>query len=155
MRFLPKVAGICLGVLLSLVLVCLIYIFYYSRDLPDFDALANFAPTQTTRTSDACLKDVVAVPYDSIGTNLRNALSAAEFHNRNRHLLAVVVARSMFCTPSRALQRHVAEFRAAAQLERRFSQRDLFTIYANRAYFGDDIIGVDGAAQHFYHKEPG
>jgi membrane peptidoglycan carboxypeptidase len=40
------------------------------------------------------------------------------------------------------------------QLERRFSRRELFTIFANRAWFGDGQVGVEAAAQHFFQKEP-
>jgi membrane peptidoglycan carboxypeptidase len=40
------------------------------------------------------------------------------------------------------------------QLERRFSWRQLLAIYANRTYFGDDLVGVEAASQHFFRKEP-
>jgi membrane peptidoglycan carboxypeptidase len=52
------------------------------------------------------------------------------------------------------LNRRLDEFRAAVQLERRFSRRELFTIFANRLTFGEDTVGVDAASQHFFHKEP-
>jgi membrane peptidoglycan carboxypeptidase len=60
----------------------------------------------------------------------------------------------MFCKPSRTLNRQLDEFRAAVQLERRFSRRERFTILANRLTFGEDIVGVEAASQHFFHKEP-
>src|SRR5215472_1588433 len=40
------------------------------------------------------------------------------------------------------------------QLDRRFSRRDLFSMAANRYYFGDDLTGVQIASQHFFHKDP-
>jgi penicillin-binding protein 1A len=64
------------------------------------------------------------------------------------------ISRTLFCTPSKMLHRNLAELRAAAQLERRFSRLQLFTIYANRAYFGQDLIGVEAAARQFFYKEP-
>lgn len=60
----------------------------------------------------------------------------------------------MFCEPSKPLSRQIAELRTAEQLERRFSPRELFTIYANRAYFAQDIIGVEAASQYFFHEAP-
>jgi len=52
------------------------------------------------------------------------------------------------------LNRQLDEFRTALQLERRFSRQELFTILANRLMFGEDIVGVEAASQHFFHKEP-
>jgi len=46
------------------------------------------------------------------------------------------------------------ELRIAVQLERSYSRRELFTIFANRAWFGDGQVGVEDASQHFFHKEP-
>jgi membrane carboxypeptidase/penicillin-binding protein len=55
------------------------WFFFYSRDLPDFRSLTQFAPRAPTAVSDACFGNTaVAIPYDSIGANLRAALSAAE-----------------------------------------------------------------------------
>lgn len=168
MGVLTKVALGCFGALLLIVAAGLIYLFYYSRDLPNFDSLARFAPSQITHASDACLNDVVVVPYDSIGYNFRNALNAAEVREDDPSLLVaeyrgftlhrvtlgMQISRSMFCTASRPLNRHLAELRTTAQLERRFSRRDLFTIYANRAYFGKQLLGVNAAAEYFFRKRP-
>ena len=40
------------------------------------------------------------------------------------------------------------------QLDRQFSRRELLTIAANRYYFGDNVIGVQEAAQHYFSKTP-
>ncbi len=68
--------------------------------------------------------------------------------------LSLQISRSMACAPSNTLNREVGELRMAAQLERRFSRRELFTIFANRAWFGDGQVGVEAASQHFFQKEP-
>jgi membrane peptidoglycan carboxypeptidase len=52
------------------------------------------------------------------------------------------------------LNRQVKELRTEAQLDRRFSRRELFTIFANRAWFGDGQVGVEAASEHFFKKEP-
>lgn len=165
-----KAALGCVAMLLLMAAVGLAYLFYYSRGLPDFDSLAKFAPKTVSRVSDPCLKDIVVVPYDSIGYTFRNALSAAEvreddpsllvaeyqgFTGRDslhRSTLTIQISRSLFCNASRPLDRHVAELRTTEQLERRFSRQDLFTIYANRAYFGDNLVGVQAAAKHYFGK---
>jgi membrane peptidoglycan carboxypeptidase len=162
-----------LGVLVLVIAVGLVWLFLYSSDLPDMKALAQFAHSSAARVSDPCLKAAtVAIPYDSIGDALRGALSAVEVSEDDpgvlvqtyrgftgqtklpRATLSLQISRTMFCTPSKALDRQLEELRTAVQLERRFSRRELFTIFANRAYFGDNLVGVDAASQSFFQKDP-
>jgi penicillin-binding protein 1A len=173
MRLMTRVLVLGLGVVALLVFGGAFWIFFSSRDLPDMKRLAEFAPAQVTHVSDPCLLAAsVAIPYASIGKHLRAALRAAEAGEDDPGVLtqelrglndqaklhratpSLQIARSMFCTPSRTLHREVLELRMAVQLERRFSQRELFTIFANRAWFGDGQVGAEAAAQHFFRKEP-
>jgi len=50
------------------------------------------------------------------------------------------------------LKRHLLEYKASVQLRRRFSPEQLLTMYLNRAYFGNDLIGVENASLHYYGK---
>jgi membrane peptidoglycan carboxypeptidase len=170
MRVLLKTCLISLAAIALALIVGFAWLFFDAWSLPD---LAQFAPATVTHVSDPCLKTKsVAIPYDSIGANVRSALSAVEareddpgvltetcrrfthdgeFH---RATLSWRISRTMFCGPSRTLSRQLDELRAAVQLERRFSRRELFTIFANRLVFGEDIVGVEDASQHFFDKEP-
>ena len=65
------------------------------------------------------------------------------------------ISRSMFCTPPKPLRRALDELRVEHELERQFTPQQLLTIYANRAYFGQNIVGVQAAAQYFFRKSPG
>ena len=79
MRMLVKACLIVLGVMALALITGIAWLFFFSRSLPDAVALAQFAPATVTRVSDPCLKSAsVAIPYDSIGNNMRAALSAAE-----------------------------------------------------------------------------
>jgi penicillin-binding protein 1A len=171
MGVLLKTFLIGLGALALALTVGLAWLFG-SHGLPDGEALAHFAPQTVSQVSDRCLKTAsVAIPYDLIGNSMRSALSAAEakednpgvlsevfpefWHQRpHRVTLSLQISRTMFCDPARTLNRQLDELRAAVQLERRFSRRELFTIFANRVTFGKDIVGVQAASQHFLHKEP-
>jgi membrane peptidoglycan carboxypeptidase len=44
-------------------------------------------------------------------------------------------------------------FRLSWHIRRRFSEQQLFTIYANRAYFGPGAMGVENASEHFFQKD--
>jgi membrane peptidoglycan carboxypeptidase len=48
----------------------------------------------------------------------------------------------------------MSEIRVAVQLYRRFSGSELIAIFANRLYLGDNIVGVESASQHYFHKGP-
>src|SRR6266480_7086007 len=117
MRVFVKILAAGLIGFLLLCVIGLVWIFFYSRDLPDMKALAKFTPARETRVLDPCLTTAsVAIPYESMGNNLRAALSAAEageedqgvlralylgLANRisQRQTLSMQISRSMFCEP--------------------------------------------------------
>lgn len=173
MRILLKTCLAGLGAMALVLIVGFTWLLFDSRGIPDVQALARFAPTTATQVADLCLRHAsVAIPYDSIGANLRWALRAAEASEDDpgvfaetyqgltqngglhRATLSWHISQTMFCEPSKTLNRQLDEFRTAVQLERRFSRRELFTILANRLMFGEDTVGVEAASQHFFHKEP-
>ena len=112
-----------------------------------------------------------AIPYSSIGDNLRAALSAAETSRNDPGVLAnlserirgdqqlprvpasVQIARMILCVPSHALSRETKELRLAIRLERHYTRQQLFTIYANMAPFGQNLLGVQEASQTIFHKD--
>ena len=150
MRTFLKVLFGFVAAVVTLIVAAVSWFFFYSGDLPDIGRLAQFGPTTTTSVSDPCLAAAsVAISYESIGGNLRNALSAVESR------LAFQISRTMFCAPSKMLSRRLNEIRTATRLERRFTHQELFTIYANRTYFGAGLIGVQSASQYFFRKDPG
>lgn len=172
MRLLIKVVLSCIGVIVSLLAVSFLWFRYYTRDLPDIGALAQYAPSTVSLSSDPCVGQSVAIPYDAIGLNLKNALNAIGVReddpsavsvaykgligeNRpNGATLSVQISFTMFCkSPSKTLARQVAELRMASQIERRFTRHEIFAIYANRMHFGGDTGGVQDASQLFFHKD--
>ncbi len=172
-RVVLKIAGIGIVAIVLAGGALLFWLFGYSGDLPDVKSLAQYAPVEAVQVRDACTGvGSVAIPYNSIGENLRAALSAAEagendsgvladmlrsFTNHStpgRVPLSLQISRSMFCAPSKRLNRGIEEVRTAFQLERHFSRRELFTIYANRTWFGNEIVGVEGASERYFQKKP-
>ena len=49
---------------------------------------------------------------------------------------------------------HLNVFRLSWHIRMHFTEQQLFAIYANRAYFGPGITGVERASEEFFHKEP-
>jgi penicillin-binding protein 1A len=149
------------------------WLFFYSADLPNVASVAQFAPEAETQATDPCSRRVsTAIPYSSIGNSLHSALSAAEASESGPGVLAdfnerikrdehprtvpmsLQIARMIVCTPSHALNHQAKEFRLAIRLEHKYSHQQLFTIYANTASFGQDLLGVAQASQTIFQKKP-
>ena len=62
------------------------------------------------------------------------------------------LAKNVFLTPARTLERKVQEVLLALWLEARFSKAELLTIYLNRVYFGAGAYGVTAAADTYFGK---
>ena len=153
------VVRILLGCVAAIMLLCGFAGFYflvYSADLPDLYVLERYAPARSARVSDPCLPgESIALPYSSIGYNFRSAMTAAEgYQQRGEVMLRDQISRTMLCAPSKNLVRQLKGARIAAQLRWHFSRDELLTIYANRAQFGEDCIGIQAAAEHYFHKQP-
>jgi membrane carboxypeptidase/penicillin-binding protein len=168
-----RVSYVSFGVVALALAAGLAWGYFDTRGLPDTESLATFAPSQEMVAYDPCRHaSSIAVPYESIGTNLRSAIGVAEAsesgpgviratyrsfdatHEMNTVSLSMRIARSAVCNPSEHLDREARQFRFAIQLEQRFSRRELFTVFANRTYFGGDTPGVESASQLLFHKDP-
>jgi membrane carboxypeptidase/penicillin-binding protein len=138
-------------VLLAVAGVCG-WLFVYTKDLPDTEHLSEFAPGVQSSVLDSCLASPsIAVPFDRIGKSLQDALATAE----PKVSLSDQIARTLMCNRSERAGRYALNtFRLSWHIRRRFSEQQLFTIYANRAYFGPGATGVEGASRQFFHKAP-
>jgi membrane carboxypeptidase/penicillin-binding protein len=151
-----KIARLTLAVLACVLLAAfggLGWFFFYSGDLPDISRLRDFAPTNRLVVVDDCLEGpVTAIPYDQIGKNLRDAVASAEYSHGTAHV-SVLIARGLFChSHDKPLIRHLKETRTKLQLDRRYSEQELLTIYLNRVAMGECGSGVEAASQRLFHK---
>jgi penicillin-binding protein 1A len=62
------------------------------------------------------------------------------------------VAKNVFLTPERSLQRKFQELLLAFWLEARFSKQEIMAIYLNRVYLGSGAFGVDAASRRYFNK---
>ena len=62
------------------------------------------------------------------------------------------LAKNVFLSSSRTLERKVQEVLIAFWLERRFSKDRILELYLNRVYFGHGTNGVEAAAQRYFGK---
>src|SRR5260221_2878660 len=62
------------------------------------------------------------------------------------------LAKNLFLTQERTLQRKLQEVDLALWLERKHSKSEILELYLNRVYFGSGAYGVEAAAQRYFGK---
>ncbi|GHD38897.1 penicillin-binding protein 1A [Thalassobaculum fulvum] len=60
------------------------------------------------------------------------------------------LAKNVFLTPDRSIERKIQELLLAFWLERTFGKDEILSIYLNRVYFGAGAYGVDAAARKYF-----
>src|SRR3954447_7863026 len=62
------------------------------------------------------------------------------------------LAKNLFLTQERTLQRKLQEAELALWLERKHSKAEILELYLNRVYFGSGAYGVEAAAQRYFGR---
>ena len=62
------------------------------------------------------------------------------------------LAKNLFLSRSRSIKRKIQEFVLALWLEKKYSKKQILSIYLNRVYFGSGAYGIDAAAYKFFGK---
>src|SRR5215216_4898698 len=62
------------------------------------------------------------------------------------------LAKNLFLTQERTMQRKLQEVILAVWLERKYSKDEILDLYLNRVYFGNGAYGVEAAAQRYFGK---
>jgi penicillin-binding protein 1A len=62
------------------------------------------------------------------------------------------LAKNLFLTQERTLQRKLQEVELALWLERKYSKSQILELYLNRVYFGSGAYGVEAAAEKYFGK---
>jgi penicillin-binding protein 1A len=62
------------------------------------------------------------------------------------------LAKNLFLTQERTLQRKLQEAELAFWLERKYAKAEILELYLNRVYFGSGAYGVEAAAQRYFGK---
>src|SRR5437870_3722767 len=65
------------------------------------------------------------------------------------------LAKVLFLTPDKSLERKLKEAVLALLLERRYSKNRILELYLNQTYFGQGAFGVEAAARTFFGKSVG
>lgn len=118
------------------------------------------------------------IPYEAISPRLRQAILAAEDDEFEKHVglsipriivtlakdiaerrkaggastLTQQLARKLFLTDEKTWERKIREAILAIKIEKRYTKREIFTLYANQMYFGHGVYGVEAASRLYFGK---
>ncbi len=118
------------------------------------------------------------IAYGDISPRLRQAIIAAEDAGFYRHAglsvprivmtalkdivqrriaggastLTQQLARKLFLTPEKSMERKIKEAILAVQIEKRYTKPEILTLYCNKMYFGQGAYGVEAAARLYFNK---
>ena len=131
---------------------------------------------KTIATYGDLFKEVVTV--DTLPKHVSNAVVAIEDHRFYQHggvdflgilramfrnlisgrivqggsTLTQQLAKNLFLSSNRSIKRKVQELVLALWLEKKFTKKQILSIYLNRVYFGSGAYGIDAAAYRFFGK---
>ena len=117
------------------------------------------------------------IPYEAIPLRLRQAIMAAEDSEFEQHFglsiprivvtlvkdiiyrrmhgastLTQQLTRKLFLTDDKTPERKIKEALLTIQIEKRYTKREIFTLYCNQMYFGHGVYGVEAAARLYFGK---
>jgi penicillin-binding protein 1A len=119
----------------------------------------------------------VVIPYEAISPKLEQAILAAEDAGFYQHFglsiphivvtlikdiikrqlygastLTQQLARKLFLTDDKTPERKIKEALLAIRIEKRYTKREIFTLYCNQMYFGHGVYGVEAASRLYFGK---
>ena len=62
------------------------------------------------------------------------------------------LARNMFLTRRKTIERKIKEIILALQIERTYTKREIFAMYFNQIYFGNGAYGIESASRSYFGK---
>ncbi len=96
--------------------------------------------------------------YSHLGVDPLGLLRALYANTQAGHVvqggstLTQQLAKNLFLTPKRTMERKLQEVVLAMWLEARFSKEEILQLYLNRVYYGAGATGIEKAAQTYYNK---
>ncbi len=119
----------------------------------------------------------VVVAYEEIAPRLREAIVAAEDASFNSHFgvspvrvavtavrnilnqqrrgastITMQLARNLFLTLDKTWERKLKELLLTFQIEKRYTKREILTMYANQMLFGHGAYGVEAASRMYFDR---
>ncbi len=111
------------------------------------------------------MRDAIVAVEDSrfrehIGVDPRGVIRAAvyDLQHKGAHqgasTITMQLARNLFLTPTRSLERKIREALLSVEIERHFTKDEILELYLNQIYFGSGAYGIGSASSIYFDKKP-
>jgi penicillin-binding protein 1A len=91
--------------------------------------------------------------FDPRGIARAVVVAASQGHaSQGASTITQQLARNLYLTQDRTLERKATELLYAVQLERTYSKKQILGLYLSRVYFGSGAYGLEAAAQRYFNK---
>ena len=121
------------------------------NDAVPFDEIPEHLIKATLATEDRRFYEHFGVDVFGTFRALMENIKAGE-NVQGGSTLTQQLAKNLFLSSERSLQRKVKEVFLAIWLESRLTKREIFKLYLDRAYMGGGAFGVEAAAQFYFGK---
>ncbi len=121
------------------------------NDALPLEALPDHLIKATLATEDRRFFDHFGVDFIGTARALITNVNAGETV-QGGSTLTQQLAKNLFLTNERSLQRKIKEVFLSFLLESRMSKRDILKLYLDRAYMGGGAVGVEAASQFYFGK---
>lgn len=158
------------------------YLASLAATLPSVESLKNFEPSETTRIyasggeligtlfrenrtwveldkiSPWMVKAIVATEdsrfWTHSGVDVIGVARAAVAPGRQQgaSTITMQLARNLFLSPERSINRKLKEILLAQEIERKYTKSMILELYLNQIYFGSGSYGVQAAASQFFGR---
>jgi penicillin-binding protein 1A len=90
--------------------------------------------------------------FDPLGMARAVVRDLADGKRQGASTITQQLARNLFLSNDRTVERKATELLYAVQLERTYSKKQLLALYLSRVYFGSGAYGIEAASQRFFNK---
>lgn len=117
------------------------------EDLPEFyiDAVISVEDRKFFKHNGISLKSIIRAAFYDIKTKSLE---------QGGSTITQQLAKNVWFSEEKRLERKFAEVWAAFDLERELSKNEIFELYVNTIYFGSGYYGISEAARGYFDKEP-
>jgi penicillin-binding protein 1A len=122
-------------------------------DSVNIEALPDYVPNAIIAIEDRRFYSHHGIDPWGLGRAMLNNVRAGRM-TQGGSTLTQQLAKNLFLSPERTLNRKLQEAVLAIWLETKFSKDEILQLYMNRVYFGGGANGIDKATRAFYNKGP-
>ena len=88
--------------------------------------------------------------WRAVGAAYRDLTSGARVQGAST--LTMQLARNLFLSSEKSINRKFQEILLSIQIERRFTKSQIFTMYANQIFLGHGVYGFEAGSQYYFSK---